>query len=292
MQIFQKGIADPVPAAGRYLYFDLRFAADVRTGLKNLQTIADGEHIIVGIGHSLLSALDRELTAMPVFPALSQHGLDIPSTPAALWCWLRGDDRGELLHLSRKVIAAVSGSFQLLTCIDAFRYGIGRDLTGYEDGTENPQDEEAIEAAFVHDDSALHGSSFVAVQKWQHNLEAFDAMPQAQRDNTIGRRLSDNEELEDAPESAHVKRTAQESFSPEAFMLRRSMPWADACVQGLVFVAFANSVYPFAAQMQRMIGAEDGIRDALFQFTRPVSGNYFWCPPMQGGKLDLQFLGV
>lgn len=117
-------------------------------------------------------------------------------------------------------------------------------------------------------------------------------MTTAQQDQAIGRRRSDNAELDDAPPSAHVKRTAQESFEPEAFMLRRSMPWADATMAGLVFVAFGKSFDAFEAQLRRMIGAEDGIIDALFGFTRPVSGAYFCCPPMQLGRLDLRALGL
>ena len=124
------------------------------------------------------------------------------------------------------------------------------------------------------------------------SIERFDAMTTAQQDQAIGRRRSDNAELDDAPPSAHVKRTAQESFEPEAFMLRRSMPWADATMAGLVFVAFGKSFDAFEAQLRRMIGAEDGIIDALFGFTRPVTGAYFWCPPMRHGRLDLRALGL
>ena len=117
-------------------------------------------------------------------------------------------------------------------------------------------------------------------------------MTTEEQDNAIGRRKSDNEELGDAPPSAHVKRTAQESFDPEAFVLRRSMPWADGSAAGLVFVAFGKSFAAFEAQLRRMVGAEDGITDALFRFTRPVSGAYFWCPPMKEGRLDLSALGL
>ena len=88
----------------------------------------------------------------------------------------------------------------------------------------------------------LDGSSFVAVQKWLHNFEQLNDMSVEQRDDVIGRHISDNEEFDDAPESAHVKRTAQESFSPEAFMLRRSMPWAEEMNAGLVFVAFGKII--------------------------------------------------
>jgi putative iron-dependent peroxidase len=117
-------------------------------------------------------------------------------------------------------------------------------------------------------------------------------MSQGERDHVMGRRLSDNEEIADAPESAHVKRTAQESFNPEAFILRRSMPWASEDSEGLVFVAFGKSFNAYEAILKRMVGADDGVTDSLFRFTRPVTGSYFWCPPVSGGRLDLSALGL
>jgi porphyrinogen peroxidase len=92
--------------------------------------------------------------------------------------------------------------------------------------------------------------------------------------------------------SSHVKRTAQESFEPEAFVLRRSMPWADGMRGGLNFVAFGKSFDAFEAQLRRMVGAEDGITDALFKFTLPITGSYFWCPPMAGNRLDFRALAL
>ena len=52
-----------------------------------------------------------------------------------------------MLHLSRKITAAVSSAFDPDTVIDGFFHDIGRDLTGYEDGTENPKAEKAVAAA-------------------------------------------------------------------------------------------------------------------------------------------------
>jgi putative iron-dependent peroxidase len=87
-----------------------------------------------------------------------------------------------------------------------------------------------------------------------------------------------------------VKRTAQESFDPEAFVVRRSMPWAEGVRAGLVFVAFGRSFDAFEAQMRRTAGEDDGIVDALFRFTRPLTSAYFWCPPVRNGQLDLRAL--
>ena len=73
-------------------------------------------------------------------------------------------------------------------------------------------------------------------------------------------------------------------------MLRRSMPWAVGGKAGLMFVAFGKSFDAFEVQMRRMAGLEDGIADALFRISRPLSGANFWCPPMRNGRLDLRAL--
>ncbi|HYU70983.1 MAG TPA: hypothetical protein VEL09_16840 [Burkholderiales bacterium] len=61
---------------------------------------------------------------------------------------------------------------------------------------------------------------------------------------------------------------------------------------GLVFVAFGKSLDAFEAQLKRMVGAEDGTTDALFTFTRPVTGVYLWCPPVKRKRLDLRAIGL
>jgi putative iron-dependent peroxidase len=283
----------PVPKQARYLVFSLEPHSDPRSALQALAYVVDGDKTVIGLGQSLASALGREITGLRTFPAQVGAGLEIPSTPAALWCWLRGDDRGELLHCSRIIEQTLMPDFILDDVLDAFMYDVSRDLTGYEDGTENPEGNDAVEAAFVSGEGpGMDGASFVAVQQWLHDLDVFEAMSHEQQDNTVGRRKSDNEELPEAPESAHVKRTAQESFSPEAFVLRRSMPWVENTEAGLNFVAFGKSFYAFEAQLNRMIGKEDGVSDAMFDFTRPVTGYYFWCPPIKDGKLDFSQLDL
>ncbi|RJG04119.1 Dyp-type peroxidase [Noviherbaspirillum sedimenti] len=286
MTHFQPGIlATPVPPQARHLFFAIESAADLPAALERLVQLADGEATVVGLGDSLLQALGRRLDGLRPFPALAGASVDIPSTQHALWCWLRGDDRGELLHRSRAIEAALAPALRLVQMTEAFRYKTGHDLTGYEDGTENPEGEDAVQAAIA---SHGPGGSFAAVQHWTHELERFAALPQQAQDHIMGRRKSDNEELEDAPESAHVKRTAQESFSPEAFVVRRSMPWAEGGQAGLVFLAFGHTLDAYEAQLRRMAGLEDGIIDALFGFSRATSGGYYWCPPLQEGRLDLR----
>ena len=276
-----------------YLTFALKPGAGPQSALKSLAAAADGKACVVGIGALLAFALQKEIEGLRPFPHYQGEGVAVPSTPAALWCWLRGEDRGEIVLRARAAEKMLAPAFEVVGSIDAFKYGRGLDLTGYEDGTENPKGKKAVEAAIVKDKQAgIGGASFVAVQQWVHDLDRFASMPQKQQDNTVGRRKKDNKELGGAPASAHVKRTAQESFTPEAFVWRRSMPWADATQAGLVFVAFGKSLDAFEAQLKRMAGAEDGIVDALFTFTRPVTGAYYWCPPVRKGRIDLRAIGI
>lgn len=291
MSHYQTGILLPVPNHSQHMMFKLIPEMNPLEGLLALQEIVDCEQTIIGIGQSLVTALGKDIPGLHNFPVLTGPGIDIPSTPVSLWCWLRGDDRGEILHRSRRIQQALAIDFELVDIVDCFMYDESRDLSGYIDGTENPQGDDAIKAAIAEgQDAGINGSSFVAIQQWQHDLDHFLEMTEAEQDDVFGRHKSNNEEFDEAPESAHVKRTAQESFTPEAFMVRRSMPWAEGVDAGLMFVAFGKSFAAFEAVLHRMIGAEDGITDALFSFTRPMTGAYFWCPPIKDGKLDLQAL--
>ncbi len=299
--LYQPGILDGIPRVARYVLFTLageqQQVGAIKEAIKRVSPLVNGEDVVIGIGPSLVQALGGAIPELHDFPDFSGP-VKVPATPGQLWCWVRGDDLGELLHITRRLQKALAPVFVLRHVTDAFRHrhdegsGFARHLTGFEVGTETPKGVDALQAAFVHGQGeGLDGASFVAVQQWVHDLDAFEAMPKEEQDQAIGRRLDDNEEIEDAPASAHVKRTAQEDFDPPAFVLRRSMPWMASTQAGLMFVAFGHSHAAFEAQMRRMAGLDDGIVDGVFRLSKPVTGAYFWCPPMRGGQLDLRRLG-
>lgn len=301
MNTAQAAILESVPPVGRYVFFSLApdaTPAALRESLGRVQPLVDGRTVLLAVGPQLVAALGAQLPALREFPAMKGHGVAVPSTPEALCCWLRGDEKGDLLLQARVLEKALAPALHFHRAVDGFRYklgasGHGRDLTGYEDGTENPDGAAAEAAALVQGQGAgLDGSSYVAMQQWVHDLDAFEAMDTTAQDNAMGRRRHDNFELADAPASSHVKRTAQESFAPEAFVLRRSMPWALGSKMGLMFVAFGMSLDAFEVQMRRMAGEEDGITDDLFKISKPVTGSYLWCPPMHDGRPDLRQLGL
>lgn len=247
----------------------------------------------MGVGAGLASALDARVEGLRPFPALVRHGIALPATPADLWLWLRADDRGDLIHLARALEGELEDAFALESMTDVFSHDEGRDLSGYEIGVANPLGSEAADAVTVADaGSGLSGGSFVAVQQWSHDLDAFESGEDDERDAMIGRRYEDGDLVDDAPASAHVRRVRSEATGPGHDLVRRSMAWGDADGEGLMVMAFARSLDPFERALERMMGFDDGIVDATFGWSRPTTGAYYWCPPVERGMLDLQALGL
>jgi putative iron-dependent peroxidase len=288
----QSLLLQPPPPHARILTFGL-VSGDARESLARVRALPLDPLSILGLGAPLVAAAERRIEGLRAFPALAGPGCAFPSTQGALWALVEGADEGETLHRARKLRAALGDAFRVDEEVSAFKYAEGRDLSGYEDGTENPKGERAAEVAIVAGaGEGLDGGSFVSTQRWVHDLARLERMSPEARDHAVGRRIEDNEEIADAPPYAHVKRSAQESFDPPAFMLRRSMPFGGVGEHGLYFIAFCASLDPFERVLRRMAGLEDGITDGLLRFSRAVSGGHYWCPPVREGKLDLRAIGL
>jgi putative iron-dependent peroxidase len=289
----QPTLLEPVPPHARLLVFGLAAGADPRPALRRLASTAADARAVIGLGAPLVAALGATVPGLRPFPGLPGPGVTFPSTQGAVWAYLAGGDRGEILDRAFTLAETLGPGFRVEDDVDAFKYGPGHDLTGFEDGTENPKGGAAVEAAIVAGRGpGLDGSSFVAIQKYRHDRASFRALTADGQDAVIGRRRLSNEEIADAHASAHVKRSAQESFDPPAFMLRRSMPWGGVAEHGLYFVAFGESLDRFERVLARMAGRDDGVVDALLSHTLALTGGYYWCPPVRGGALDLSRLGL
>lgn len=276
----QPGILAPLARAARYLVLDVPPDVPAAGLAARLRTLPVDDSLVVGIGEPFARALGAEVPHLRTFPALAGAGCSVPSTQGGLLLHSRGEDHGDTLRTIQRALAVLGPGLRIAEDVIGYKHQEGRDLTGYEDGTENPTGDKAIAAALD-----ATGASFVAVQRWIHDLGGFEKLGPAARDAVIGRSRETNAELADAPPSAHVKRSAQESFDPAAFMVRRSMPYGTVTEHGLYFVAYGKTPDAFEAVMRRMVGHDDGVVDGLFQFSRPVSGSFYWCPPLNAGKL-------
>jgi putative iron-dependent peroxidase len=164
---------------------------------------------------------------------------------------------------------------------DAFTYRGGRDITGFVDGTANPQVRNAPEVALIPPGNVGEGGSHVLVMWWVHDLDAFDRLSVADQERVIGRTKTESIELSEAakPATAHIARVETFANDTEQEIFRRSVPYGGAAEHGLYFVAFSRERARYDRLLARMFGtSKDGVHDRLTDFSRPVSGAYYFAP--------------
>ncbi len=206
----------------------------------------------------------------------------IPATPADLFIHIHSLRHDANFALARAVTAGLGEAARLVEEVHGFQHLGGRDLTGFVDGTENPKGDERAEVALVGDeDSAFAGGSYVSVQRYIHDLAAWERLAVAEQEAVIGRTKADDIELDDAvkPATAHIARVVIEEDGAELQVVRHSLPYGATGECGLYFVAYGRSPAPFRRMLERMaIPDEHGDRDRLLDFARPVTGAAFFVP--------------
>lgn len=274
-------------AAGASIEWDLRQGTDVAALWRVLEGLASDE-LVVGLGAPLLAAMRAQVPGYRPMTAFQRGRYTMPSTPHALWTLVLGEAPGTVFEGVERLKRALGQHLHIAQSTSLFSYRQGRDLTGYKDGSANPQGEAALAAALVSPGEAdPAGSSFALVQRWLHFRDRFHGLSGFDRDNVLGRSADTDEELEDAPASAHVRRTEQEAYAPPAFIFRRSMPWGDGRRHGLQFIAFMNQLDKAERLLERMVGASDEIADAILGHSQAETGGYYYVPPAAAGQLVL-----
>jgi porphyrinogen peroxidase len=190
------------------------------------------------------------------------------------------------LDAARAVLQAFAGKLKVLEEVPGFTYRDSRDLTGFIDGTANPQGEERAEAALIGpEDSAFTGGSYALVQRYVHRLAEWERLDPAAQEKIVGRTKGDSQELpaDQKPESSHIARAELREGEHEFKIVRHSLPYGTASGDsGLLFLAYAKDPGIFERQLQRMLGAAgDGEHDRLMEFSHAVSGAFFFMPSLE-----------
>ncbi len=250
--------------------------------LRQPSVTAGGANIVVGFGPDLWRRQSAALVPNPLpdFPTID----GVPVDQHDLWIWVHGTGDDLIFDIGRAVAALVAPVGDLVSEVGAWVYRDSRDLTGFVDGTENPAVEEAFEVAVVPDHAPGGGGSFAIVQRWVHDLAAFHALAEAEQEGVIGRTKPDSTELADdvKPATAHIARVVIEEDGEELEIYRRSVPYGSVAEHGLMFFAFSADPTRFEKMLRRMFGAaDDGLRDRLTEFTRPVTGAYYFVPSLE-----------
>jgi len=203
----------------------------------------------------------------------------MPATQHDVVLWLSGSAYDVVFDMTRGAITALDPLAAVAREASAWSYRHDRDLTGFVDGTENPSLVDAPEVALVPQGRPGAGGSVLLLQQWAHDAAAWEALPVARQEQAMGRTKLDSVELEDRAPSSHVARTDQERFGD---VFRRNMPYGTATDHGTMFVGFSAEQRRLAAMLASMAGLDDGVRDELTYYTRPLSGAYYFVPSTQG----------
>jgi putative iron-dependent peroxidase len=168
--------------------------------------------------------------------------------------------------------------------VHGFKYFDARDLLGFVDGTENPADQDAIDAAIIGDEDAdFAGGSYVITQKYLHDLKAWNAVPVEQQENIVGRKKLSDIELDDAakPIYAHNALTNIEKDGQQLQIVRDNMPFGEIGKGefGTYFIGYARSPDRIEQMLINMfVGRPPGNYDRLLDFSKAVTGTLFFVP--------------
>jgi putative iron-dependent peroxidase len=207
----------------------------------------------------------------------------IPAAQHDLWLWLHAAGPDAVFNIARLAAVELAPFGAVVAEQPAFTYQASQDLTGFEDGTENPPLDEAPSAVTIVDGMPCAGGSIVLLQRWVHDLDGFEALELADREQVIGRTLQGSVELDEATQSprSHVSRVVIEGDDgDELEVFRRSTAFGGVQEHGLMFVAFSADRARLQRMLERMSGAEDGVRDRLTEFSTPVASAWYVAPPV------------
>ena len=214
------------------------------------------------------------------------HGsFEMPVVPADVLIHIASARADLCFALSQSFFEGIQDQVEVLDERVCFRYLDGRDLTGFIDGTENPQfPDDRDEVALLGEEAGIFADgSFVFAQRYVHNLENWKKLKVDAQEHVIGRTKLESIELDDdvKPDNAHITRAVIEDDEGEELeILRHSLPYGDGQgEQGLFFIAYTKDLTRIDKMLVRMFGTSgDGIHDRLLHFVTAVDGAYFFAP--------------
>ena len=206
------------------------------------------------------------------------EGFVMPGTQHDAVVWLSGSAYDVLWDMARTVVRDLRGLASLADETASWPYQHDRDLTGFTDGSENPSLLDAPADALIAEGQPGAAGSVLLLQKWQHQVNDWEALPVQEQELIIGRTKLDSVELENKPAYSHVARTDQDEFG---HIFRRNMPYGGVEDHGTMFVGFSSEQKRLARMLDSMAGLVNGTRDALTKYTVPLTGSYYFVPSVE-----------
>lgn len=298
---YQSGIVADATSDALFITLNVKpgYEYHVTQALKQMQKIVvmyqqkfSGQslHAVVAIGSEYWDRLNfsegevLKPALLTSFPQL--HGaVNMPSTPADLLLHLRSNRRDITYELARALLGELSDAVEIEEEVSCFCYLDARDLTGFVDGTENPQGDHKKEVALVgEEDATFSQGSYIHLQRYIHDLSHWEMLPLKEQEDTYGRTKQDNIEYPSAEKSlvAHTKRASvKDGEGNSVEILRHSMPYGSLSEAGLLFASYCRTPENFTLILKSMVeGDAHGHTDRLMQYTKAVTGQSFFAPPL------------
>ncbi|WP_405058544.1 Dyp-type peroxidase [Kribbella sp. NBC_01505] len=207
------------------------------------------------------------------------------STPGDLLFHIRAGHLDQCFELARQIMNVLGTAATVVDEVHGFKYFEMRDLLGFVDGTENPAGDEAKDAVLIGaEDPDFAGGSYVIVQKYMHDMKAWNTLTTEQQELAIGRTKLDDIELDDdaKPSNAHiVLNVIEDADGNELQILRDNMPFGQIGTEefGTYFIGYAKSPAITELMLRRMfIGEPEGNHDRILDFSTAVTGTNFFTP--------------
>ena len=242
---------------------------------------------VVGIGSELWDRLFGEPrpASLHPFPGFAGAKHEAIATPGDLLFHIRAHRMDLCFELAERLMSRLAGAARVVDEVHGFRSFDERDLLGFVDGTENPEGAAASAAVLIGaEDPAFAGGSYAVVQKYVHDLGAWDALAVEEQERAIGRTKLSDIELSDEvkPANSHVAlNTIVDEHGVERQIMRFNMPFGQVGSQefGTYFIGYASDPSVIEQMLTNMfIGKPPGNYDRILDFSTAMTGILFYVP--------------
>jgi putative iron-dependent peroxidase len=205
------------------------------------------------------------------------------STEGDLHFHIRGDGISICYDMASAITDALDPVAVSLEEVHGFRYWDGRSILGFVDGTENPHGKDRAYFGLVGDEDPVYqGGSYLFVQKYIHDLNAFNALSVTEQEKVFGRSKHDDIEMPDdiKPSNSH---SALANVGDDFKVIRDNMPFGNRTKNemGTYFIAYASTFSTVKKMLNNMfIGSPPGNYDRLLDFSIAKTGTLFFVPPV------------
>jgi putative iron-dependent peroxidase len=242
---------------------------------------------VVGVGARIwdrLFGVPRPAGLHP-FPGFGGAVHRAPATPGDVLIHIRAHRLDLCFELAYRLTGRLAGHARLVDEAQGFRSFDERDLLGFVDGTENPEGNAAPAAVLVgNEDAEYAGGSYAVVQKYVHDLVAWESLTVEEQERAVGRTKLDDIELPDelkASNSHVVLNTIVDESGQEHQIMRFNMPFGSLATRefGTYFIGYARTPDVIEQMLTNMfVGKPPGNHDRILDFSTAVTGNLFFVP--------------